>query len=377
MTKGVRLPRRFAPRNDKEGERLAMTSMVGRNDRRTSQMKIRTGVFGISGYAGQKLVEILAAHPDTEITAGFVAPEEGTPEIAEIVPRLKGIVNLKCGNVPDWDGIGKNCDVVFLALPHSVSMKFVPMLVKMRKKVIDLSADFRFKDLKTYQKWYLKHTCPELNDRFVYGLPEINREKIKAADLIANPGCYPTSVILAMLPLVKNNLIEGRIIADSKSGVTGAGRTPSLANMFAECNENMKAYKIGEHRHAPEMEEVLSVISGKIHTVTFVPHLVPYNQGILSTCYVGLGNAIAAEELQKMYEEAYAEEPFVRMMDYGVSPSVKNIVDTNFCDIGIKLVDEKMLVVVSAIDNLVKGAAGQAVQNMNIMYNLKETLPFF
>lgn len=340
-------------------------------------MKIRAGIFGISGYAGQKLVEILSAHPSAEITAGFVAPVEGTPEISDIIPKLKGIVSLKCENAPDWDRIEKECDVVFLALPHSLSMKFVPPLVKINKKIIDLSADFRFSNLQTYEKFYQKHACPELNEKFVYGLPEINREKIKSAALIANPGCYPTSVILAMLPLAKNNLIESRIIADSKSGVTGAGRTPSLGNMFAECNENMKAYKIGEHRHAPEMDEVISGAGGNSYSVTFVPHLVPYNQGILSTCYVNLKKKISAEELQKMYEEIYLNEPFVRVMAYGVSPAVKNIVDTNFCDIGIKLVDDKMLVVVSAVDNLVKGASGQAVQNMNIMFGLKETLPFF
>jgi N-acetyl-gamma-glutamyl-phosphate reductase len=334
---------------------------------------IRAGIFGISGYAGQKLVEILAAHPSAEITAGFVAPVEGTPEISEIIPKLKGVISLKCENSPDWDKIEKKCDVVFLALPHSLSMKFVPPLVKINKKVIDLSADFRFSNLQTYEKFYQKHACPELNDKFVYGLPEINRDKIKSASLIANPGCYPTSVILAALPLAKNNLIESRIIADSKSGVTGAGRTPSLGNMFAECNENMKAYKIGEHRHAPEMDEVISCAGGNSYSVTFVPHLVPYNQGILSTCYVNLKKKISAEELQKIYEKTYSNEPFVRVMNYGVSPAVKNIVDTNFCDIGIKLVDDKMLVVVSAIDNLVKGAAGQAVQNMNVMYGIEET----
>lgn len=340
-------------------------------------MKIRAGIFGISGYAGQKLVELLTAHPDAEITAGFVAPAEGTPEVSEIIPKLKNLIHLRCENAPDWDRIEKLCDVVFLALPHSLSMKFVPPLVKINKKIIDFSADFRFDSLQTYEKHYQKHACPELNERFVYGLPEINREKIKGTGLIANPGCYPTSVILAVMPLVKNRLIEERIIADSKSGVTGAGRTPGLGNMFAECNENIKAYKIGEHRHAPEMDEVISGLSGNSHHVTFVPHLVPYNQGILSTCYVRLNDRHKAEDLLALYEKTYAGEPFVRIMDYGVSPSVKNIVDTNFCDIGIKLVDEKTLVVVSAIDNLVKGAAGQAVQNMNLMFNLEETLPFF
>lgn len=333
---------------------------------------IRTAIFGISGYAGQKLVELLVAHPDAEVTKGFVAPVEGTPAVSEIVPKLKNVIDLKCENTPDWDKLEKRCDVIFLALPHSVSMNFVPQLIKINKKVIDLSADFRFNNLDTYEKYYQKHTCPELNDRFIYGLPEINRTKIKTATLIANPGCYPTSAILAVMPLVKKHLIEEQIIVDSKSGVTGAGRTPSLGNMFAECNENIKAYKIGEHRHAPEMDEVISGLSGTSHKVVFVPHLAPYNQGILSTCYVHLKEKQKAEDLQELYERTYEKEPFVRIMEYGVSPCVKNIVNTNFCDIGIKLVDEKLLVVVSALDNLVKGAAGQAVQNMNLICHLEE-----
>jgi len=338
---------------------------------------VRTGIFGISGYAGQKLVELLVSHPEAELTAGFVAPEEGTPEITEIIPKLKGLIQLKCKNTPDWKDIEKNCDLVFLALPHSISMRFVPPLVEMKKKVVDLSADFRFDDIRIYEKWYTKHICPQLNSSFIYGLPEINREQIKKADLIANPGCYPTSVILALAPLVKNHLIEGKVFVDSKSGVTGAGRSPSLGTLFVECNENIKAYKIGEHRHAPEMEEVINKIGGSKYSITFVPHLVPYNQGILSTCYVTLKSEMAEEKLQEIYERTYADEPFVRVMEYGVSPSVKNIVNTNFCDIGIKLTDSKTLVVISAIDNLVKGAAGQAVQNMNIMLGLKESSPFF
>lgn len=338
---------------------------------------VKTGIFGISGYAGQKLVELLISHPEVEITGGFVAEEEGTPEITEIIPRLKGLIQLKCKNKPDWQYIEKNCDVVFLALPHAVSMRFVPPLFEMKKKVIDLSADFRFDNLQTYERWYVKHTCPDLNKRFVYGLPEIYREEIKKTDLVANPGCYPTSVILALMPLVKDNLIENRIFVDSKSGVTGAGRTPTLGTLFVECNENIKAYKIGEHRHSPEMEEVLNKIGVEQYSVVFVPHLVPYNQGILSTCYVSLKLDMAEEKIYEIYRKTYADEPFVRIMDYGVSPSVKNVVNTNFCDIGIKLVDRKTLIVISAIDNLVKGAAGQAVQNMNIMLGFKETLPFF
>jgi len=337
---------------------------------------IKTGIFGISGYAGQKLTEILVQHPEVEIAFGVVAPEEGNPEISEIIPSLKDIINFKCDNHPDWKKV-EETDLIFLALPHSVSMKFIPEILKRGKKTIDLSADFRFKNLDTYEKWYKTHDCPEFLKDTVYGLPEINRGKIKEAKFIANPGCYPTSVILATLPLVKNSLIENKIIANSVSGVTGAGRKPSLSNLFPECNENIKAYKIGEHRHCPEMEEVLKNSGENNYNILFVPHLAPYNQGILSTCYVDLKENSCALNLQQLYEDFYGNEPFVRIMKYGISPETKNVVNTNFCDIGIKLAGENKLVVISAIDNLVKGASGQAVQNMNIMFGFEETIPFY
>ena len=339
--------------------------------------KIKVGIFGVSGYAGQKLVEILLKHPEVKITFGIVAPEEGSPEISEIIPQLKSLINIKCENKPDWEKVEKNSDLIFLALPHSVSMKFCPQILRKGKKVIDLSADFRFKNVKTYEKWYIPHTCAYLLEKAIYGLPEINREKIKGANFIANPGCYPTSVILGLLPVVKENIIEEKIIIDSKSGLTGAGRTPSTAFLFPECNENLKAYKIGEHRHSPEMEEILNNFGTHNYQVLFVPHLVPINQGILSTCYVTLIQPYKEKQLQTIYENFYKDEPFVRIMEYGMSPSIKNVVNTNFCDIGIKLVGERQLVVISAIDNLIKGASGQAVQNMNIMYGFPETIPFY
>ncbi|HOM26625.1 MAG TPA: N-acetyl-gamma-glutamyl-phosphate reductase [bacterium] len=338
--------------------------------------KIKVGIFGVSGYAGQKLVEILLNHPFAKITECYVAPEEGTPRIDEINPKFKGRIDLKCKNSPDWKSIEKNCDCIFLALPHIISMNFVPEILKIGKIVIDLSADYRFKNIKTYEKWYTKHKTPELIEMAVYGLPEINREKIKNAKLIANPGCYPTSIILGVLPLIKNNLIENKIIANSVSGVSGAGKSPSPSNIFVECNENIKAYKIGEHRHQPEIEEILNKFGNKNYKVVFVPHLASYNQGILSTIYVELKEKISSEDIQNLYIDFYKNEPFVRIMNYGVSASVKNVFDTNFCDIGIKIVDEKNLVITSAIDNLVKGASGQAVQNMNIIFGFKETIPF-
>ncbi|MCS7180622.1 MAG: N-acetyl-gamma-glutamyl-phosphate reductase, partial [bacterium] len=295
----------------------------------------------------------------------------------EINLKFKKRINLKCKNIPDWESIEKNCNCIFLALPHIISMDFVPEILKLEKIVIDLSADYRFQNLENYEKWYTKHKNPEFLKLAVYGLPEINREKIKKAKLIANPGCYPTSVILGVLPLVKNDLIENKIIANSVSGVSGAGKTPSSSNIFVECNENIKAYKIGEHRHQPEIEEILNNFGNKNYNIIFVPHLAPYNQGILSTIYVELKKKMRPEEIQNLYVEFYENEPFIRIMNYGVSASTKNVYDTNFCDIGIKLVDEKNLVITTAIDNLLKGASGQAVQNMNIIFGFKETIPFF
>lgn len=337
---------------------------------------IRAAIFGVSGYAGQKLVEILLRHPEVEIVAGYVAPEEGNPGLAEVVPRAKKLINLACSFQPNWDQLEQKADIIFLALPHGVSMRFVPQLIKKGKKIIDFSADFRFREPSTYESFYIKHLCPEFCKTAVYGLPELQRELIKKASLIANPGCYPTSVILGLLPLVKENIIQPEVIVDAKSGVSGAGRTPSPSLLFAECHENVRAYKIGEHRHAPEMEEILALAGGKNYQVTFVPHLVPINQGIFSTMYVTLKKTASAENLQNLYENFYAGEPFVRVMPYGQSPLTKNVFDSNFCDIGIKLVGKKSLVVMSAIDNLIKGASGQAVQNMNIMFGFPETIPF-
>lgn len=338
--------------------------------------KIKVGIFGASGYAGQKLIEILLNHPFVEITECYVAPEEGTPTLEEINPKFKKRINLKCKNSPDWKEIERNCDCVFLALPHIVSMNFVPEILNIGKIVIDLSADYRFKNAGTYEKWYTKHKNPELLESAVYGIPEINREKIKKSKLIANPGCYPTNVILGVLPLVKNNLIKGKIIANSISGVSGAGKSPSPSNIFVECNENIKAYKIGQHRHQPEIEEILNEFGDRDYNVIFVPHLGPYNQGILSTIYVELKEKSKPEEIYNLYNEFYKNEPFIRIMNYGLSAETKNVFDTNFCDIGVKLIDEKNLVITSAIDNLVKGASGQAIQNMNIVFGFKETLPF-
>ncbi|MCM8758824.1 MAG: N-acetyl-gamma-glutamyl-phosphate reductase [Candidatus Omnitrophica bacterium] len=338
--------------------------------------KFKVAIFGISGYAGRKLVEILLLHPHIEIVAGFVAPDEPDLTIDQMYPKVAKTLQLHCTNKIDWEVIENNCDIVFLALPHVVSMSFVPKILSLGKRVIDLSADYRFSDVNLYEKWYQKHTSPQLLEKAVYGLPEIYRQDIKNAQLIANPGCYPTSAILGLLPLAKKNNLKGRIIVNSLSGFTGAGRKPDVALLFAEGNESSRAYKIGQHRHQPEIQHILGKVGCKVE-ITFVPHLIPINCGILTTMYAELSDDMDEKVLQETYLEFYKGEPFVRVMEYGCSPEIKNVVGTNFCDIGIKKIEKNFICIVSAIDNLIKGASGQAVQNMNIMMGFEETIPFY
>ena len=336
----------------------------------------KIAIFGISGYAGQKLLEILLLHPEVCVTLGFVAPDEKNAAAEKINPRIKKAVHLECYNEIDWAKVKTGCDFAILALPHVVSMKFVPELLKAGKKVVDLSADYRFSEESLYTKWYQAHTSPRLLKSAVYGLPELNRARIKNADLVANPGCYPTASILGLLPLAKQGLLEKSVIVDAKSGFTGAGKRADIGLIFPEGNENCRAYKIGEHRHQPEIEHILQK-AGNACSVLFVPHLIPVNCGIISTIYASLKKDIPEKDLQAAYLSFYEKEPFVRVMDYGVSPEIKNVVGTNFCDIGIKKTGPRNFVAVSAIDNLVKGASGQAVQNMNIMAGFTETLPWY
>ncbi len=338
--------------------------------------KLRAAIFGISGYAGRKLFEILLLHPYVEPAVGFVAPDEPEMSVAQMYPKIAKTIELNCYNKIDWNLVEKNCDIVFLALPHVVSMSFVPEIISLGKKVIDLSADYRFSDAALYEKWYQRHTSPELLKTAVYGLPELYRKEIQNAVLIANPGCYPTSAILGLLPVAIKNMVRGRVIVNSLSGFTGAGRKPDITLLFAEGNENSRAYKIGEHRHQPEIQHILEKAGCELE-VTFVPHLIPVNCGILTTMYAELSQDVDGESLHKMYCDFYRDEPFVRITRYGCSPEIKNVVGTNFCDIGIKKIDKKLLVVVSAIDNLIKGASGQAVQNMNIMMGFEERIPFY
>ncbi len=335
---------------------------------------IRAGIIGITGYTGEELLRILSKHKDVKITvlAGRATGQER--ELKDIYPKYADL-NLKVYPL-NIEQIKNETDVVFLALPHAVAFEVVPSLLQAGKKVIDLSADFRIKDPDTYEKWYnVKHTGKEYIKDAVYGLVELNEDKIKTAKLIANPGCYPTTILLGTAPAIKNGLISSNdIIIDSKSGVSGSGRKGVKAYYETEA-PTARAYKVGgKHRHIPEIEQELSGMFGKQITITFTPQIIPTERGMLSCIYTNLAKNIKVAEVVEMYKNFYKGRNFVRVLDEGKFPSIKNVVDTNFCEIGVAI-DERTnkLIIVSAIDNLVKGASGQAVQNMNIMFNLPET----
>jgi len=333
---------------------------------------LNVAIIGATGYAGEELIDILLGYPGVRIK-NVSAKIDKAQHISSIYPRFKNRIDLICAE-PDIKEISSSCDLVFLALPHTVSMEFVPTFIKAGKRVIDLSADYRLKQTKVYEKYYARHKDKENVPGAVYGLPEIYRAKIKSAQLIANPGCYPTAGILALAPLVATGLanLDG-IIIDAKSGVTGAGRNLAQAFMFAELDEDFKAYKIDCHQHAPEIDQELSKLAGKKLKVTFVPHLLPLNRGILETIYVqkAQGSRLKAQGAVDLYKKFYKNEPFVRIKDEGEFPRLKDVVGTNFCDIGIKENKDK-IIIIAAIDNLLKGASGQAVQNMNIMCGFAE-----
>ncbi|MFH1552062.1 MAG: N-acetyl-gamma-glutamyl-phosphate reductase [Candidatus Omnitrophota bacterium] len=335
-------------------------------------MMIKVGVVGATGYTGEELVEVLLRNPEVEITSLSALVDKDT-DFSDLYPRFGKKISLICKNL-DIEEVAAKSDLVFLALPHTVSMKVAPEFLKKGKKVIDLSADYRL-PAEIYEKWYnTKQTDTENLSSAVYGLPELNRSEIKSATFVANPGCYPTSVILALLPVVKI-VAEASlaIIVDSKSGATGAGRKASIPLSFGEVDENFKCYKANEHQHMPEMEHILSKVAGKDVEVNFAPHLLPLKRGILSTIYVQHKGLPAESAIQKMYDDRFKDEPFVRVKSAGQMPELQDTAGTNFCDIGIK-VARGMLIIVSVIDNLLKGASGQAVQNMNIMYGLDEKL---
>jgi len=334
---------------------------------------VRAGIVGATGYAGAELVRILSGHPDVELTV-LTSRQYAGERFDKIYPSMTGVVDLICEKL-SIDSFCERTDVVFIALPHKVAMEIVPEFIERDKKVIDLSADFRFKDVSLYESFYQEHIAVDLLEKAVYGLCEVYFDKIKKATLIGNPGCYPTSVILPLVPLIKSNFLDvDSIIADSKSGVSGAGRSLSLTTHFCEVNESFKAYKVAEHRHNPEMEEVLGIEAGKPVKITFVPHLVPMTRGMLTTIYANLVKDVSSEEIQNCIESFYSERFFVRICRDDSMPDTLHVKGTNFCDIGFKLEERNnRIILISAIDNLVKGASGQAVQNMNIMLGLDET----
>ncbi len=335
---------------------------------------LKTAIVGATGYTGLEIVKLLLSHNRVEISS-LTAKVEKTVGIQEVFPELAGRIEMACGNL-DIDDVCRKADFIFLALPHTVSMQFAPVFLKAGKKVVDLSADYRFAEGAIFEKWYgSPHRDPEGNSRAVYGLPELFREDIKSARLLANPGCYPTGTILACYPPIREGMVSsGKVIVDAKTGVTGAGRKASLALLFPEVNENFKAYSLGTHKHTPEMEEILTRATGAPVQVEFAPHLLPVNRGILSTIYLELEKDVTEEEVLAAYRRYYGEEPFVKVYPAGTLPQLREAVGTNNCLIGIRVNPRTgHLIVVSAIDNLLKGAAGQAVQNMNIMEGFEET----
>ncbi|MFA5155954.1 MAG: N-acetyl-gamma-glutamyl-phosphate reductase [Candidatus Omnitrophota bacterium] len=336
-------------------------------------MVINAGIIGATGHTGEELIDILLKHPNVRI-AGLYNTSDEPQIISEVFSRFKGRIDAVCRKA-DVKEIAGKCDVVFLALPHTVSMSFAPKLLAAGKRVIDLSADYRLTSPVVYEKFYkVAHKDKAHLKEAVYGLPELHREKIKKAQLVANPGCYPTAAILALAPAVALNLIDlGTIIIDAKSGVSGAGKKLVKDLLFLEANEDFKAYKVNVHQHMPEIEQGLEKLAAKKISVTFVPHLLPINRGILETIYAKKSQKAGqkAQSLIELYKKFYKDEPFVRVKKEGEFPRIKDVAGTNFCDIGIKEEGEK-IIIISAIDNLLKGAGGQAVQNMNIMYNFPE-----
>lgn len=331
---------------------------------------IKAGIVGATGYTGIETLRLLAVHPQVEIHVVTSRSEKGK-NVDEIFPALRGIVDNKFTS-PDSKQLS-DCDVVFFATPNATSMKDVPGLLEAGVRVIDLSADFRLKDADIWSEWYGQtHSSPGLLKHAVYGLPEINREKIASANLVANPGCYPTAVILALLPVLESNIVSmSGLIADAKSGISGAGRKVNMDTQFCETSESFKAYKASGHRHLPEICQALNEICGQSVDITFVPHLVPMIRGIHATVYgvIEKNNV----DIQKLYEDRYSGEPFVDVLPAGNHPDTRSVRGSNFCRIAIHVPQGRnILVILSVIDNLVKGAAGQAIHNMNIMFGFEE-----
>ncbi len=336
------------------------------------EKNIKASIVGGTGYSGVELLKIFLRHPRVKVDKVFANSSAGK-SLPEVHPWFKNRLDVQLQQFTPESVCSS--DVVFVALPSGEAMNIVPKLLQLGKKVVDFGGDFRLKDISLYEKFYKQqHTAKETVSSAVYGLPEWNKSKIHSAKLIANPGCYPTSVILPLAPLLKDGLISNKgISASSLSGVSGAGRSASLEMSFVEVNETVKAYKVGSHKHIPEINSVLQEVSGSDVSVTFVPHLIPITRGIYTTTYASIDKSVRASDILDCYTKYYSSSPFVRVSDTAI-PEIKNILYSNYIDIGFRLYpDNNQIILFSVIDNLVKGAAGQAVQNMNLLFGYEET----
>ena len=344
---------------------------------------LKIAIVGASGYTGVELARLLHSHPKVELVAATSRQYDGQ-SLSEVFPNLRECADIICKNHPPEE-IADLADFIFCAVPHKTAMNIVPLFLQSDRKVVDLSADFRLKDVNTYEDWYQPHSSPDLLSEAVYGLPELYRSQIVKARLVANPGCYPTSIILGLNPLLKDTVISPEtIIVDSKSGTSGAGRAAAVGTLFCEVTDGFRPYKVGGvHRHIPEIEQELSGISGTDVTVSFTPHLLPISRGILSTIYASLSLETSEEHLITLFKDTYKDHRFVRVLPAGQVPATQHVRGSNYCDIGVSI-DRRTnrVIITTAIDNIVKGASGQAVQNMNIMCGLPEETgldhaPFF
>ena len=332
---------------------------------------MKIGIVGGTGYTGVELLRLLAAHPAVELSMITSRAEAGRA-VADLFPNLRGKVSLSFSE-PSIDRL-KHCDLIFFATPNGTAMKMAAELLDADTRLIDLSADFRLRDIAVWEQWYgMQHSAPDLVQEAVYGLPEINRASVKTARLVANPGCYPTATILGFLPLIEAGLASSEwLIADCKSGVSGAGRSANVGTLMGECGESFKAYAVPGHRHLPEISQVLTKIAGKTLNLTFVPHLVPMIRGIHATLYA---HASVEVDLQDLYEQYYQQEPFVDLLPAGMHPETRSVRSVNQCQIAVhRPQNRENVVILTVIDNLVKGAAGQAIQNMNLMFGFEETM---
>ncbi|WP_101698225.1 N-acetyl-gamma-glutamyl-phosphate reductase [Clostridium minihomine] len=333
---------------------------------------IQAGVIGATGYAGAELVRLLLAHPGVQISAISSVSFTGQA-LSEVYPAYLGRCDLTC---TDQEEVIEKSDVIFAALPHGLSQELAQSCQEKGKVFIDLGADFRLEDEEVYARWYGGgFLSKELHSQAAYGLPELFRDQIRGKKLVANPGCYTTAVPLALAPAIKGSLMKlNGVIADCKSGVTGSGRKPTQDTHFADVNEGFTAYKVANHRHTPEMEQTLAHLAGQKIPITFVPYILPVNRGILATCYADLKPGVTEHQLREAYQAMYENEPFVRLLPKGACADIKNVRYSNFCDISLHVDSQNgKLIAISAIDNMVKGAAGQAVQNMNLVFGLEET----